>query len=148
MFKFDTLCIRRSFAFSHSASQRAQQNAGDIESGQASAAASQLDDECSAREEYLTTANSAPTALERQLAQASGDSHSPTSPSQLQTRCSTLSAGEISPGTSPSASAGMLSKLLSAGGIGLKRSPSGNQPVCLICLENLTPEDFEASLLR
>ncbi len=41
----------------------------------------------------------------------------------------------------------MLGRLLSAGSKGLKRSPSGTQPVCLICLENLTPEDFEVQLL-
>ncbi|KAL0028755.1 hypothetical protein WJX79_005101 [Trebouxia sp. C0005] len=51
-----------------------------------------------------------------------------------------------SPAASPSAqnSSAVLERLLSAGNKGLKRSPSGTQPVCLICLENLTPEDFEA----
>lgn len=141
-----SLCDRRSFAFSHSASQRAQQqNAEDIETGQASAAANHSDDDCVAREGHLASASSAPTALARPLA---GDSPTPASPSQLQTRSSALSAGGISPGTSPSASTGVLSKLLSASGRGLKRSASGNQPVCLICLENLTHEDFEASLIH
>ena len=112
----------------------------DIETGQASAAVSRSDDHCTAREDNLTSASSAPTALESQSVLASGDSPMPALPLQLETRSSTLSAGGISPGTSPNASAGVLSKLLS-----LKRSPSGNQPVCLICLENLTPEDFEVS---
>lgn len=101
-----------------------------------------------AREGNLASASSAPTALARHPVQASDESPTPASPSQLQTRSSALSAGGISPGTSPSASTGVLSKLLSASGRGLKRSASGNQPVCLICLENLTPEDFEASLIH
>ncbi|KAL3130900.1 hypothetical protein ABBQ38_000227 [Trebouxia sp. C0009 RCD-2024] len=135
--------IRRSFAFSHSASQRAQQQAvEDIETGQASTAASRSDDDCTGREGHLTSASSAPNALERQAVLASIGS--PASPSQLETQPSTLSAGGISPRSSPHAPAGVLSKLLSVSSRGLKRSPSGNQPVCLICLENLTPEDFEA----
>lgn len=44
--------------------------------------------------------------------------------------------------------ASVLSKLRSANGQLLTRSPSGSQPVCLICLENLTPEDFEVCCMH
>ena len=149
-------CCRRSFAFSHSSNRRGQQqSAEDIETGQvpaitASAAANHSNDDCAIRDSGLTSASSAPTALERQSVQSNGGSPIPASPSQLQTRSSTLSSCAISPGASPSAqvtSAGVLSKLLSVGGRSLKRSPSGNSPVCLICLENLTHEDFEVSCM-
>ena len=57
-------------------------------------------------------------------------------------------SGSSAAATSPLADAGshfdaasVVSKLQN--GQGLKRSPSGSQPVCLICLDNLTPEDFE-----
>lgn len=141
--------IRRSFAFSHSANrQRQQQPAEDIETGQVSTAGQQADnDDCLPRAAGLASATSAPNALQRQSIQSAVDSVMPASPSHLQTRSSTLSNGAASPAASPTAqvsSAAMLGRLLSAGNKSLKRSPSGTQPVCLICLENLTPEDFEA----
>ena len=143
--------FRRSFAFSHSANrQRQQQPAEDIETGQVSTAGQQADnDDCLPRT-GLASATLAPNALQRQSIQNAADSVVPASPSHLQTRSSTLSNGAASPAASPSAqnsSAAMLERLLSAGNKGLKRSPSGTQPVCLICLENLTPEDFEVQLL-
>ena len=115
----------------------------DIETGQAPTVASHADDDCTGREGNLTSASSAPNALETQAVLASSGSPMPPSPSHLQIQPYTVSAEGISPASSPNASAGVLSKLLSVNGRGLKRSPSGTQPVCLICLENLTPEDFE-----
>ena len=144
--------FRRSFAFSHSVNrQRQQQPAEDIETGQVSTAGQQADnDDCLPRAAGLASATSAPNALQRQSIQSAVDSVMPASPSHLQTRSSTLSNGAASPAASPTAqvsSAAMLGRLLSAGNKSLKRSPSGTQPVCLICLENLTPEDFEVQLL-
>ena len=135
---------RRSFAFSHAATRRRQSPVGDIETGQAAPEAQlPADDNCSPRGTGLVSAASAPNALERQNAQ---NLDSPASPSTLHRQPSALSTGLISPAVSPNAqstSANVLGKLL--GSRSLKRSPSGTQPVCLICLENLTPEDFEAS---
>lgn len=144
--------FRRSFAFSHSANhQRQQQPADDIENGQVSTAGQQADDDdCLPRAAGMASAASAPNALQRQSIQSAADSVMPASLLHLQTRSSTLSNGAASPAASPTAqvgSAAMLGRLLSAGSKGLKRSPSGTQPVCLICLENLTPEDFEVQLL-
>jgi len=143
---------RRSFAFSHSANrQRQQQPVEDIETGQVSTAGQRADnDDCLPRAADLASATSAPDALRRQSVQSATDSVMPASPPHLQTRSSTLSNGAASPAASPTAqvsSAAMLGRLLSVGNKGLKRSPSGTQPVCLICLENLTPEDFEVHLL-
>ncbi|DBA84026.1 hypothetical protein WJX77_003823 [Trebouxia sp. C0004] len=135
--------IRRSFAFSHSANRQSQQQpAEDIETGQVSTAGQQADnDDCLPRAAGLSSATSAPNALQRQSIQSAADSSvMPASPSHLQTRSSN---GAASP-TAQVSSAAMLGRLLSAGNKGLKRSPSGTQPVCLICLEILTPEDFEA----
>lgn len=141
---------RRSFAFSHSASrQNQQQPVEDIETGQLSSAEQRAEDDCSPRNAVvsrgITTASSAPNATQHTV-QSTTDSS--VSPSQLDTCPSALSAGAISPPSTPNAqvsSAGMLGKLLSVGGRSMKRSASGSQPVCLICLENLTPEDFDVS---
>ncbi len=141
------LCFRSSFAFSHSANRRnLQQPTEDIETGQVLPAEQRADDDCLPRNAGLTSASSAPLGLQRQNPHNTADSPTPASPSPLQTHGSALSAGAISPAASPGAqvsSAGVLGKLLSVGSRSMKRSPSGTQPVCLICLENLTPEDFE-----
>ena len=138
---------RRSFAFSHSANrQRQQQPTEDIETGQVSTGEPCADSDCLPRTANLTSASSAPNALERESIQNAADNVTPASPTGLQTCISTVSTGANSPAASLSAqhgSAGALGRLMSVGNKGLKRSPSGTQPVCLICLENLTPEDFE-----
>lgn len=139
--------FRRSFAFSHSANrQRQQQPIEDIETGQVSTGEPCTDHERLPRNANLTSASSAPNALERESIQNAVDSVTPASPTGLQTCHSALSNGANSPAASLGAqhsSAGVLGRLMSVGSKGLKRSQSGTQPVCLICLENLTPEDFE-----
>ncbi|MCZ6914829.1 MAG: hypothetical protein O7C59_10540, partial [Rickettsia endosymbiont of Ixodes persulcatus] len=124
----------------------------DIETGQQQASPHQSalqDADCLALAGALTSASSAPSDLDRQ-ALAGGNDAIAGSPLNARACSSNLSNDVSSPQASPNGQShapGMLGKLLSAGGRSMKRSPSGSQPVCLICLENLTSEDFEVAAM-